>query len=120
MRKSEADLLLNLLRNQYEGSLKLGVMNLRSMGFQLPPNEHPYFVVGYEEDPNNQEGEQSVLQRKHEVVVWDQKSSGWSVRHVQEWEINRAGKSGRELYIYDTRNREFIPPEKFHIPEEPI
>jgi hypothetical protein len=119
MRKSEADLVLKYLREHYEGPLSLQVVNLASLGFQLPGGEPPYFVVGQE--PTDEEGEdKDTLQREREVVVWDQRSSGWTVRHLREWEINRAGQRGRELYIYDTRNREFVPPEKFHIPEEPI
>lgn len=119
MRKSEADLLLDHLQSHYDGSLRLQVVNLKSLGFQLPPEEPPYFVVGSEGATDNESGDK-VLQREREVVVSEQQSSGWTVKHLREWEISRAGNRGNELYIYDTRNREFVPPEKFHIPEEPI
>lgn len=119
MRRSEAQVLLQYLVDNYQGPLSLEVVNLNSLGFNLPSSEHPYFVVGREEDGEDTTGE-DVLQQQHEVVVWDQTSSGWSVRHVRRWEIDRAGSAGRELYIYDTRNGEFVPPEKFHIPEDPI
>ncbi|MFB6355322.1 MAG: hypothetical protein ABEJ65_02265 [bacterium] len=119
MRKSEAELLLERIEQDYEGSLSLGVVNLRSLGFRFPEEEHPYFVVGYESD-EEEETHESTLQQQREVVVWDDRTSGWSVRHVQKWEISRSGRSGKELFIYDTRNREFVPPEEFHIPSEPV
>lgn len=118
MRKSEANLLLDYLEETYEGPLSLHVVNLRSLGFQLPPHEFPYFVIGREQSEQGQTNE--VFHKQREVVVWDQQSGGWSVRKVQEWEISRAGKRERGLFIYDTRKRQFVAPERFQIPEEPL
>ncbi|MFB6344257.1 MAG: hypothetical protein ABEK50_00585 [bacterium] len=124
MRKSEANMLLEHLEDTYEGSLKLEVWNLEGRGhpFNLPGLEHPYFVVGVR--PEGEQGTVPVRQENHEeseqIVVWNTEGKRMSVKSVKARKLTSQLKlEESDVYIYDTRRREFVPAEKFRLPPNP-
>lgn len=116
MRKSEADHLLDVLQNTHEGDLKLTVANLDDLGFDVPDEEHPFFVVGVEAGEEETSRIMRKITEKFEVVAWDESSEGWSVKKVKSWQIECQTGVSENLYIYDTRSRKFVPPEQFYLP----
>lgn len=124
MRKSEANMLLEHLKESYEGSLKLEVWNLEGRGhpFNLPQMEHPFFVVGVR--PEDEEGTVPVRKKETEkseqIVVWNTEGKRMSVKSVQARKLTSQLKiEESDIYIYDTRRREFVPAEKFRLPPNP-
>ncbi len=122
MRKSEAEHLLEQLEDQYEGELNICVANLDDLGFDVPKNEHPYFVVGVETGEEEEEEDedatslQKIIRERYEVIAWDSSSRGWRVEKVKSWQIQQESKPSGSLYIYDTRNRKFVPANRFYLP----
>lgn len=127
MRKSEADLLLEKLEDEYEGDMELRVMDLGEIGLEVPQEEHPYFVVGLEIDEDRDEEtpddvsdlvkkHKQVLKRQFNIVVWDNRDSGWTVKKMSSWQVQQCESIPFRFYIYDTRAREFVPVDKFQIP----
>ncbi len=120
MRKSEANMLLEHLKRTYEGPLKLEVWDLESRGhpFNLPHLEHPFFVVGVR--PENDKGTVPVKaeeQQTEQIVVWNTEGKRMSVRSIRARKLTvQMELQESDVYIYDTRRREFVPPEKFRLP----
>lgn len=124
MRKSEANMLLEHLKDTYEGPLKLEVWNLEGRGhpFNLPGMEHPFFVVGVR--PEDEEGtvpvKKKTAEQSEQIVVWNTKGKRMSVKSVQARKLTSQLKiEESDIYIYDTRRREFVPAEKFRLPPNP-
>lgn len=120
MRKSEAEHLLEHLEDYYEGPLELEVWNLARRGprFRFEQGEHPFFVVGYH--PGSDQESVQEERTREEIIVWNERGQRITVertrtrRLVEESEMHEA-----ELYIYDTRRREFVPASRFHLPPDP-
>lgn len=121
MRKSEADHLLEHLRRTYEGPLTLEVWNLARRGpqFYFEGGEHPFFVVGYHEG-SGEEAVRREEQTRQEILVWNERGKKITVERRRTRRLSEeAGMHESELYIYDTRRREFVPVSRFHLPPDP-
>jgi len=117
MRKSEAELLQEQLEEKYRDEWELTVVNLRDIGFFVPETEHPFFVVGLRKRNNEDTPPaRQMLEQKSEVVIWDHHRKNWSVHRVTQWEIKRRDQQDREVYIFDTRERTFVPIDQFQLP----
>lgn len=131
MRKTEAQHLREQLSETYEGDLELMVLDLNDLGIRVPSSEHPYFVIGVDrdqsgdEEPGQQEENEQeesgkpvkkVLKERFKVVVWDNRSSGWKVERMRSLEVQDTSSIPFQLYIYDTRQRKFVPLKKFRLP----
>ncbi len=117
MRKSEAELLQEQLEDRYEEDWEITVVNLRNLGFFVPETEHPFFVAGLRRRENqDSSGTRKLFEQKSEVVIWDHHRNNWSVHRVTQWEISRHEENERELYIFDTRERSFVPIDQFQLP----
>jgi hypothetical protein len=123
VRKSEAEMLLEHLEKNYEGSLKLEVWDLADRGhpFNLPQIEHPYFVVGVRAE--NDQGTVPVKTEKKEteqIMVWNTKGKQMSIKSVRARKLTaQLELDESDIYIYDTRRREFVPADKFRLPPHP-
>lgn len=119
MRKSEAEMLLDHLKDTYEGPLKLEVWDLQRRGhpFNLPNLEHPYFVVGIR--PENDRGSVPMKTEKttKQVLVWNAEGERISIKSTHCRKLTaQLELSESDIYIYDTRRKEFVPPEQFRLP----
>jgi hypothetical protein len=116
-------MLLEHLEKTYEGSLKLEVWDLADRGhpFNLPQLEHPYFVVGVR--PENDKGTVPVKTEKKEseqIMVWNTEGKKMSIKSVRARKLTaQLELDESDIYIYDTRRREFVPAEKFRLPPHP-
>lgn len=122
MRKSEANMLLEHLKDTYEGPLKLEVWDLQGRGhpFNLPQLEHPYFVVGVRPEEDQGTVPMKTEEQSEQIVVWNADGKRMSVKSVQARKLTAQLEiSESDLYIYDTRRREFVPAEKFRLPPHP-
>ena len=122
MRKSEADMLLEHLKDDYEGSLKLEVWDLGGRGhpFNLPDLEHPYFVVGIRPEEDQATVPVKKEEKSEQIVVWNAKGKRMSVKSVKARKLTaQLDIPESDIYIYDTRRREFVPAEKFRLPPHP-
>ena len=122
MRQSEAIMLLEHLEDDYDGPLQLEVWNLQQRGhpFNLPEMEHPFFVVGIPK--NVEEGRVPVKQTKTEkeqIVVWNAEGKKMNVKGYRCRKLTAQSRiSSSEIYVYDTRRREFVPAPKFRLPPD--
>lgn len=127
MRKSEAEHLLEHLRDQYDGPLQLMVGDIREVAGRnvaIPENEPPYVVIGVQ--PEEQEDEETTrahgirenIRSKKEVVAWQEVEGQWKMRRVKSWQVTRTFGTPltRDVYVYDTRKREFVPVRQFRFP----
>lgn len=119
MRKSEANMLLEHLKQDYEGPLKLEVWDLGGRGhpFNLPDLEHPFFVVGVRAEEDEGTVPVKTKEKSEQVVVWNAKGKRMSLKSVKCRKLtSQLDIPDSDVYIYDTRRREFVPAEKFRLP----
>lgn len=122
MRQSEAELMLRCLQDHYTGDLKLAVINVKEIPYlaeRLPQGEPPFFVAGQDVPDEDNAGGPRVTQQR-EVIVWDESGDQWESRRFQSWQVTTGREPQRDLYIYDTRNQEFIPAASFNLPRQPV
>lgn len=122
MRESEAEHLLELLKETYEGPLELEVWNLERRGprFHFQQGEHPYFVVGYRPDNGGSDSVQAAEHSRQEILVWDDRGRKITIQRTRTRRlVEEARMRESELYIYDTRQREFVPASRFRLPPDP-
>lgn len=115
-------MLLEHLKDTYEGPLKLEVWDLQGRGhpFNLPQLEHPYFVVGVRPEEDQGTVPMKTEEQSEQIVVWNADGKRMSVKSVQARKLTAQLEiSESDLYIYDTRRREFVPAEKFRLPPHP-
>lgn len=122
MRKSEAELLLDHLQEEYDGPLTLEVWNLQHRGhpFNLPEMEHPYFVVGIpsgvEQGPVLRESKQEETEK---IMVWSSEGKQMEVERIRCRKLTKEMSiSESEVYVFDTRRRDFVPASKFRLPPD--
>jgi len=126
MRKSEAEMLREQLEEHHGNEWNMTVVNLRNLGFHVPKTEHPYFIAALRSnnDGNDHEEEsdeqvvKKVFEQKSEVVIWDNKKKSWSVHQATRWQIQRHAEHEQAVYIFDTRERSFVPIDQFQLPPE--
>lgn len=121
MRQSEAEHLLEHLKDTYEGPLKLEVWNLARRGprFRFEQGEHPFFVVGYHPG-SGEETTRREQRTRQEILVWNERGQRITVERTRTRRlVEESGMHEAELYIYDTRRREFVPASQFHLPPDP-
>ncbi len=126
MRKSEAELLQEQLEEYHGNEWSMTVVNLRNLGFHVPKTEHPYFIAALRANQQQSDGEEKsgeetvkkVFERKSEVMIWDNNKKSWSVHHATKWQIQRHASHEQKVYIFDTRERQFVPIDQFQLPPE--
>lgn len=121
MRKSEAEHLFELLRENYEGPLKLDVWNLneRPKDINLPQFEHPFFVVGFRNPSDSGDEASQQTRQKDQIVVWNQRGKQISIKHKQVMRLTeRSQLSKSDVFVYDTRKRQFVPASHFRLPHQ--
>lgn len=124
MRKSEAELLKEQLEEYRGDEWSMTVVNLRNLGFHVPDTEHPFFIAALRANKEQQEGEseetpvEQVFQQQSEVVIWDSQQKTWSVHRATKFQIQRHAEHERTVYIFDTRERKFVPLDQFQLPPE--
>ncbi len=126
MRKSEAELLQEQLEEQKGEEWSMTVVNLRNLGFHVPETEHPYFIAALrsnhtesnDSDDSTEQNVREVFQQKSEVVIWDNHTKSWSVHRATRWQIERHAQHEQKVYIFDTRERKFVPLDQFQLPPE--
>jgi hypothetical protein len=112
-------MLLEHLKKSYEGPLKLEVWDLSGRGhpFNLPELEHPFFVVGIRPEDDKGTVPVKTEETSEQIVVWNADGKRMSVKSVQARKLTAQLEIDEsDIYIYDTRRREFVPPEKFRLP----
>jgi len=121
MRKSEAELLQEQLEEYHGNEWSMTVVNLRNLGFHVPETEHPYFIAALRanhEDASREETVKKVFEKKSEVVIWDNNKKSWTVHQATRWQIQRHARHEEKVYIFDTRERQFVPIDQFQLPPE--